>query len=250
MGGGRKMSGPAQEIVYDHPALGRVAVRRSVRAATARACWRDGIVRLTVPARMALSEDSIAKILDELAPRLLACRREITFSDGQTISVPGVDIVIRSNPRLPEGLVITAAQPVSCVELGGGLEVGSPEMAPRISDAVRAIAARLAESMLLPRAREIAGMLGSSPLGWDIGRGHRVMGTCSSRGIIRLSSLLVLAPQTLRDYVVCHELAHLVELNHSPRFHEVCERYCRAVLGRPEAAVMAAVRTYRWPVYI
>lgn len=43
-------------------------------------------------------------------------------------------------------------------------------------------------------------------------------GSCSSLGNINLSLWLMLAPQELVDYVIIHELAHLNEMNHGPRF--------------------------------
>ena len=43
-------------------------------------------------------------------------------------------------------------------------------------------------------------------------------GSCSTKGNINLATRLVLAPDEVLDAVIIHELAHLVEANHSPRF--------------------------------
>ncbi|HUG14464.1 MAG TPA: SprT family zinc-dependent metalloprotease [Thermomicrobiales bacterium] len=43
-------------------------------------------------------------------------------------------------------------------------------------------------------------------------------GSCSERGNLNFSWRLMLAPRAVMDYVVAHEVAHLRELNHSPRF--------------------------------
>ena len=48
-------------------------------------------------------------------------------------------------------------------------------------------------------------------------------GSCSSKGNISFSFRLMLYPDAAIDYVVVHELAHLVELNHSPKFWKIVE---------------------------
>lgn len=51
-------------------------------------------------------------------------------------------------------------------------------------------------------------------------------GSCSSAGNLNFNWRLVLAPPAVLDYVIVHELAHRVELNHSARFWRVVARYC------------------------
>jgi len=43
-------------------------------------------------------------------------------------------------------------------------------------------------------------------------------GSCSAARVISLSWRLIFAPDFVRDYVVAHEVAHLKEMNHGPRF--------------------------------
>ena len=48
-------------------------------------------------------------------------------------------------------------------------------------------------------------------------------GSCSTKGNLNLSTCLLFAPDDVIDYVILHELAHLVEMNHSPRFWALVE---------------------------
>jgi hypothetical protein len=53
-------------------------------------------------------------------------------------------------------------------------------------------------------------------------------GSCSSGGALMFSWRLVMAPPEILDYVAAHEVAHLVEMNHSPAFWAVVARLCPA----------------------
>jgi len=48
-------------------------------------------------------------------------------------------------------------------------------------------------------------------------------GSCNSIGNISFSYRLMLYPEAAREYVVVHELAHLMEMNHSKRFYKIIE---------------------------
>jgi predicted metal-dependent hydrolase len=49
-------------------------------------------------------------------------------------------------------------------------------------------------------------------------------GSCNSRGQVRLSWRLLQAPPHIINYVICHELAHLKQMNHSAKFWSVVEQ--------------------------
>lgn len=51
-------------------------------------------------------------------------------------------------------------------------------------------------------------------------------GSCSSQGNLMYSWRLVMAPATVLDYVAAHEVAHLVHMDHSPRFWAQVEAIC------------------------
>jgi predicted metal-dependent hydrolase len=54
-------------------------------------------------------------------------------------------------------------------------------------------------------------------------------GSCTSAGSLSFSWRLILAPPYVLDYLAAHEVAHLVEMNHSPKFWKVVAKICGAV---------------------
>lgn len=226
-----------------HHILGDVEVVVNARACRFIARWSSGHVRLTVPPGTA--ERQIMLTLDGMAPRLMASRpRHYRFAEGQTIDCGEMQIVIGRQSHRPSGVITTPRLPVTYIEAGRSLDLESPEVAREISRIVCRVAEALAPRLLLPRARALAAELRLHPTGWRIGSGRRVLGSCTSKGIITLSYMMVFLSQELRDFVVWHELAHLREMNHSPRFHELLGRYC----GGREASLRSALRKFAWPV--
>ena len=51
-------------------------------------------------------------------------------------------------------------------------------------------------------------------------------GSCTAQGNLMFSWRLIMAPPEILDYVAAHEVAHLVEMNHSDRFWALCTQLC------------------------
>ena len=226
----------------NHDSLGRVLVSRRPNSSRATARWKHGLVNLNVTECYGLTD--IQRILDRFAPRLLAARPTLRYDAPMSLRFPGVEFRIARQRVAPDHILIRSTLPESSVEVPETFDFDAPESTPRISNALCTIARKIAPEVLMPRVRELAEAVGRRPQGWAFSTGYRTLGTCSSRGIITLSSALVFLPQELRDYIVLHEIAHLSEMNHSPRFHAVLDGY----LGGREAILVNRLKTYSWPV--
>jgi predicted metal-dependent hydrolase len=73
-------------------------------------------------------------------------------------------------------------------------------------------------------AQSEAAALGVAPTRIVVRDQRSRWGSCSRRGTLSFSWRLVLAPHDVLDYVVVHEVCHLVEHNHSPAFWELVRR--------------------------
>ena len=51
-------------------------------------------------------------------------------------------------------------------------------------------------------------------------------GSCSSDGNLSFSWRIMMAPPAVIDYLVAHEVAHLKEMNHGPKFWKLCRELC------------------------
>lgn len=77
-----------------------------------------------------------------------------------------------------------------------------------------------------PRVNELVTRLGLSYRRITI-RGQRTRwGSCSHRGTLSFNWRLMMAPQPVVDYVIIHEVAHLREMNHTPRFWKLVAEEC------------------------
>ncbi len=77
---------------------------------------------------------------------------------------------------------------------------------------------REAAKYLVPRVEFYAGLLGVGFGKIKIGSAKKRWGSCSARGNINFSWRLIMAPKEAVDYVVAHEVAHLLHKNHSAKF--------------------------------
>jgi predicted metal-dependent hydrolase len=71
-----------------------------------------------------------------------------------------------------------------------------------------------------------AARLGRAPRRLTLRDPRSRWGSCTSEGDLMFSWRLAMAPSAVLDYVVAHEVAHLAELNHSPRFWAEVRRLC------------------------
>jgi predicted metal-dependent hydrolase len=196
----------------DQPALGaEVSIRISPRARRVglRIDAAERKVEVILPRGVAVKTG--LRFLEAkrawVTARLEALPPPVPFVEGALVPVLGVVHRIRRE------LDPTA----SPVRIGDGeIRVrGDPMHLPR---RVREYLVATAGAEIAPRARRLSAQIGRDIARINLRDTRSRWGSCSGTGNLSFSWRLIFAPEPVLDYVVAHEVAHLVEMNHGPRF--------------------------------
>lgn len=166
---------------------------------------------------VAAHRDWVLVKLDEFAGQ--RARRHVPIHDGARLPVLGAEVEIRVTAGNNRGLWKNDGQPD---EYGGQLWLAARPAADLAALARRALQRRALEHFR-PRLADAVARLGRPlpPLALTSARAR--WGSCSARSGIRLNWRLIHLPPAPIDYVIAHETAHLVEMNHGPRFWAMVE---------------------------
>ena len=196
-----------------------ITVRISTRARSYRLSIPNaGAPVLTVPShgRWAEATAFLDRQTAWLAARLKRAARPTAFAAGERIPLRGQEHLIGATGRL-RGRVEFA-------EIDGTpvlLVPGEPQHhARRLTDWLKAEAQRDLEARVAVHAATLGVEVKSVRLRSQSTR----WGSCSSTGRLNFNWRLILAPDYVLDYVAAHEVAHLVEMNHSPAFWSAVAR--------------------------
>jgi predicted metal-dependent hydrolase len=172
----------------------------------------DGLV-ITLPNHTSVEQglelcrnkaDWVLERLDSLTPRII-------LTDGAVVPLGGVDHTI-THVAEKYGLVIVKEKKIF---VHGKLE----HLGRRVKDWF----AKEAKSRIQIKVYKKSSTLGCSPGRISIRDTKSRWGSCSYKGNLSFSWRLVMAPEAVLDYVVAHEVSHLVEHNHGPQFWKLVQ---------------------------
>ena len=188
----------------------------------------------------------IEKVLDEARPKLrkMQSSGDVSYYIGQTIQCYGFVITLAEQDKMLGKIVFSQSPSKVIASVPTGIDLDDYDNKKWISRALKVVAHDRAAAQLLPLAQSITARVGVAPERFEIGRGLRKLGHCTPKRVIQLSGNLVFLPADLIEYIVCHELAHLTYMNHSPQFHALVDHY---LMGR-EKALERKLRAFQWPV--
>jgi predicted metal-dependent hydrolase len=168
----------------------------------------SGTLKLTCPWRTS-RRTALAWALDQRAwidAQIASAEAGEPFAPGSSIPIEGRETLIawsESARRTP-------------VLADGELRCGGPQTG--LARRVELFLKRFALDTMSGEVAEYAAATGVRARSVSVGDAGSRWGSCSSHGRIRLSWRLILAPPKVRRYVVAHEVAHLVHLDHGSDF--------------------------------
>ena len=197
-----KLGAPVE--VRRHPGARRLTLRVSRTRRT---------VIVTLPVQCDIDEAGsfITRNIDWVRERLDSLPTAVPFRDGVFIPLRGeAHRVVFSGlyRRAPVERKVSSSYPELCVS-------GQAEHAPR---RLKDWLAKEGHRDLEERVAFHAKRLRVSPKRIAVRDQASRWGSCSTTGVLSFSWRLIMAPADILDYVAAHEVAHLKEMNHGPRF--------------------------------
>lgn len=192
-------------------------VIRSRRRKTAEIRVEEGAVSIVVPA------DTCVEKIDRLLQSKRAWIKEKMILQRELV-VPGDKEYVSGEafPYLGRNYRLKVERgPFAPVKLLNGRlvvrvpEGGRPHM---IRNALVRWYKRQAAQKLTEKVERYAPMVGVKPAGVSIKTFKSRWGSCTAKGELQFNWLIMLAPNRMVDYVVIHELCHLLHHDHSPEF--------------------------------
>ncbi len=186
----------------------RARYHGQARRITLRIDARNDCAILTLPTRTSIAKGIgfAREKVDWLAGRLADLPPLTPFDDGATIPFRGEPVMIRHSPLAgPRPMLSDGVLHINCA---------AGQMGTRVRDWLKGEA----RAALTGAATQIAQNIGRPPPNVRLTDPRTRWGSCSVKGKLSFSWRLIMAPPMVLDYVVAHEVAHLVHFNHGPGF--------------------------------
>ena len=206
--------------------LGPVVIKRNSRAKKVIVRRRHDAVEMTVPKRMVGSE--IKKHFDNLKPRilLLPVREVKKITVESVIKTHTFEVVVTRESLFNDKVNMLLKDGVVTIDVPTQYDINRDYVQLAIKDLI-IHALRIEAKRVLPvKVANFARKMNIQVNEVKINNSKLRWGSCTNKKNINLSLFLMMLPERLIDYVILHELAHTIELNHSPRFWEILDVFC------------------------
>ena len=146
--------------------------------------------------------------------------QRVHFGDGGTLLLLGRPLTLRLRPEIERTQLCDGGAAGSELCLALPRQAGEAQ----VRDAAQSWLQAEAHRLLGARLQQLAARQAVQPRSWSLSSARSQWGNCTQDGHIRLNWRLVHFALPVIDYVIAHELAHLQEMNHGPRFWQAVGR--------------------------
>jgi predicted metal-dependent hydrolase len=160
-------------------------------------------------------------ILNKLQAREENHMERIEWIDGEHLLYLGNDIQLSISPNYTNKKPIFDENKLKITALQANIHAGCRHAV--FTKQVTQWYKQQAKFDFSRRLEILAAKLGVATPPLTLSNAQSRWGSCNSRGQVRLSWRLLQAPPHIINYVICHELAHLKQMNHSAKFYAVLE---------------------------
>ena len=205
--------------------LGKIVVKTHIRAKNIIARRKNGHIQLTVPYGFNLKK--LSPILDEMRPRLKTERPAINHLITENTVIETFSFTARlSRTHLVDNVQMRLKNGELTVFISDTLDLEKSESQHLVKEMIRHALRHEAKRILPRKTMEFARKLNLQVSDVKINKSTSRWGSCSGKKSINFSLYLMLLPEKQIDYVVLHELAHTVEMNHGEKFWALLSRFC------------------------
>ena len=204
----------------------------------------DGLLLMRAPLGVSVADLQRMVNMNREQLRTFPRPDSVAFHLGQVIECYKCRVIIESQSRMPGYILNHWDGDTLHLQVHETANLDDDNVKRTLSSVIGRAMDVQAHAVLLPFAQRVADELGLKPAGFEVGRGMRKLGHCTAKKVIQLSRNLMFLPEHLIRYIICHELAHLTHMNHSPEFHALCNQYCDG----QEKQLEQQLRQFRFPI--
>lgn len=207
--------------------LGIITTRYNSRAKRVIARFQNGQFVITLPT--GVSNEQASKIINEMRPQLINLKSRhntMSIEDGTVINSATKKIIIEVTDKTNSYSTHHPTENDVVIYVSPRMSLDNNEVQERLNYMINNVIYREAQRFLIPRTIEFAKHFNLKISDVKISKSKGRWGSCSSKKSINLSYYLMMLPMHLIDYVILHELAHTIEMNHSDRFWSLLDKMC------------------------
>ncbi len=233
-----------QMYEYNDKELGKIIVIPNTRTKRIIARRKGEYIQLTVP--FGFTPKRLPSVLDDMRHRLrtafpvkdqLITEDSVLETFSFTARLSRTHLVESVKMRLKDGNLT--------VFVPGNFDLENSASQHIVKEMIRHALRHEAKRILPEKTRKFAQELHLQVNDVKINKSVSRWGSCSHRKIINFSYYTMLLSEKHIDYVILHELAHTVELNHSEKFWKLLDHFC----GQDAKTISRSLRKYRSTAY-